>query len=425
MILEKKLQPPDVGEKILRVTPAYLDSSERVFRSVAVGFREEDGKFVTAEGSQQLSTLQTPVAALYATRSGVIRRTASNGYTRPDGSSFGLNFAAEQAVSVPEPAGGVATLFVGGGKTVLVRKDSLKDLTNIAGGADCAAVHHERIFLGTGNILSYSAPLDAEDWSGNMAGKVSLPETGGAIRALLSFGERLYVFRERELLRLRADANDLNFSFERVHFGCGNFLAGTLQPCGEKMIFATPRGLVSGDGSSFRYLPGSRFGFTFPARPQTANSGGKYYALVLRGGKNCVFVYEPETDRHHFLDLSAECLAGAGDGVYFVHGTGLRVLTAQGFLYGEAQESTLEGEMEIGGGGGETRRIDAVSVTGTGSFLLGLETEYGKSSISLEAGRKTELARVLRGTFLKFSLRGQEPSCAFRALNLHFREETP
>ncbi len=426
MIREKEIKVPAVKGKTLRITPSYLKSSERVTRFAPIGLCEENGKLVAAEGTEDVGTMSATALSLNAVRGELLWRTdETTFYRHSDGMILGIGFTADDVLSYSDPSGVLATLFVGAEKTMLIRGIAVKDLTPAVGTGSCAAIHHERIFVGKGNTLTYSAPLDPENGESSRAGSIDLPVTGGEIVALLSFGERLYVFRSRELLRLRADANDLNFSFERVHLSYGGLRKGTLRPCGREFVFAAARHLVVGDGSTFRYLPFSRFGITFPDDAQTGQSDGKYYALVTtEGGQRRIFIYDPAGDTYHFLDVDADLLSGAGEGIYFRHGTRLCRLTPKNLSEGKPCGS-LEGELGMSDDGGKERRIDAVSVTGRGNFRLTLETDKGRSELSLAAGRRARLAHVLRGNFLQFTLQAEDPACEIAALELYFREETP
>ncbi|MBR7186174.1 MAG: hypothetical protein IKD43_01630 [Clostridia bacterium] len=425
MIPLKSLEVPDVDRAVMRLTPEYLKSSERVLKCDLFQLSEEGGAYVAAEGSVFVQTFVTDVARLFLSDTAVFGLSSDSLLKPyPDGTIIDFYPRLVRAV-VPyhSEEGELIHYIVADGRTYSLRGQFFRAVTEDIGGR-CAAVHRERIFLGGGNTIRYCAPFKSDEWeiTQEETGRIDLTSSGGEILALISFNGNLFCFREHEILRIRADAAELNYRIERIPFDGGNVLANSVRDCGSHIVFFTTRGLAVCDGTSCKIVrPTSDF--TFPSGVHTGAWMGRYYAAVsVEGEGPCIYVYDPTHKSEHFVRAEATALAGGKDGLYYGHGTSLMRLTDRGFHENSAKEARLAVEIEIAGGDGSARYLDGVTVFGKGNFKVQFATEAGSCCVYARGNAFTPLPRVLRGTRLLLSIQSKEQGVAIKSCNLHFRE---
>ncbi len=409
-----KTPVPIPGEgKAIRITPT---SDSAVLRRVLIGYRATADAFVPAESPAQAESVQlNACVSIFEADGNVFRGSATDAAHYPAHTVYtGAGGTLTGAVAHWDEAGARTIYLLWEQGMTMLRDDLYGRVSGMVGGK-CMTLHRERLFVGAGSTLSYSAPLkpttfslDAED-----TGKFSLSGEGGDILALLSFKGDLYCFRRYELLRIRADADDLNFRLERLPFDGREIAEGSVALCGSYFAFRTDRGLIVFEGSGCKLALETAAGLVYGAG---CGRSGRYYMTVEHGDKAGILVYD-HAGAPYFLDVAAEQLVGGRDGVYFVHGSLLYCLKEQ------ETETTRQILLTVDLGGASPRYVAGVTVIGSGRFTCRLQTEEGEETVTALAGKRAALGRRLRGETLSLTLTAAEKG-AVEAIHLFLREGT-
>ena len=419
MIPFKELVPPKRRERVMRFSADVLANS-RVKKCVLLSLRREGEALVPAAGAERIATLRHTYEALFYAGGAVFARRAGAVDMFPGGQTFSLGEHVPLDAAAFAAYQGPLQYYLPASDRVFRLYGTSYDVLADAQGGTCIAVHRERLFLGKGCRLAYSAPLSSSKWdpAEEETGVIDFSPEDGDVLALASFDGKLYVFRENAVLALRADANGLNFRFDRVEFG-GRPLPGTVRCTGAGIVFQTERGLAYFTGSTCRIV---RPVCMAELGTETAAWEGRYYALAQNGGKNCIYVYDPSADEEYLLDVPATHLAGGSEGVYFVHGTVLYRLTHAGYPL-DGGEGAVEMELEAGSENGGKRYLAAITVLGVGNFTAEFTADGRTQTVALQAGRRTRVMRLLRTDVLKCTLKTGDADAAVRAVELHFEED--
>lgn len=419
MIPLKQAAVPTVREGVLRIGPG--DTEGRVTRRVLVGFMPAGESLVPAWQGTELPVRASLLGAkaLYGAEEKLFAAMTGFYVVYPDDGAYSAAGSCNGAVSFWSEAGARTFYLIRDkGMSVYLGPDDFRDLGGIA-GADCAAVHRERLFLGSGNTLRWSVPLEPADFSGETekAGSIALSGTGGSLVSLVSAGD-LYCFREHAILKLEADANDLGFRFTRVPFYGQTVEKGSVKNCGPFVAFLTERGLNLLAGGSCR-LARTEFCGAVPTAPvQAAGCGGRYYlAAKTPSGKGCIYVYDPDGD--FLLDEEADILGSTDEWVYFVHGTHLYRLTAPE----EGKTRRIVYALDVGRAGGGPRYLSGVTLYGKGTFRVSVQTEEGSAEAVLRAGERCSFERRIRGEAVRLELSTAEKEARVDGIRMHVRED--
>ncbi len=416
-----------------RVTVDTLRSSARVSGYELVNLRQRGNALVGTGGAEAVCT--APVGAsriLYAAGGKVILSTSNGVAVWPETKSIGLGGAAYGMGCLRDEENIAHYLFTTdmGVKCVKEQNGALTVLPiENAPQGKCIAIHRERAFVAGREYLSYTPPFRAQTWYREIqegetgrsifeleAGRIPLPPEGGDAVALIAYDDRLYLFREFEILRIRADSNDLNYKIEQVRCDYGAVKEGSVQVCGGKLTFFTDRGLCVWDGGELRLACSE-----YPALKSPLSSaayGEKYCALAADGN---LFCYDAASEKICLLTLAAEHLASGYDGIYFRHGGTVFRLNERKTIPSDLQ-TKFALAVEIGKRSGRERRLDGIAVEGRGTFQVGLTTDKGSMKIQADAEKRVPLPKVLPGSVLDISL-SSTGDVEIKAIVLHFREE--
>ncbi len=420
MIPLKTLTAPPRRKRSIRLDASALTASSEGKKCTLLSWRREGQVLVPAGGAEQVATLRGPCDALfYAGGYALVRGEdgAVTAYPGGQGYSFGTHLPLAAAAYAPYH--GKQELYLSASDRLFRLYDNTYDVIAGAPGGTCIAVHRERLYLAGGNKLRYSAPLASGTWAltEEETGEIELSPAGGDILALIPFGSRLFVFRESEILLLRADANGLNFRFERAEFP-GSPIAGSVQCTGTGVLFQTARGLAFLNENGSCKLSRTRCMATLLA--ESAAWEGRYYALAKNGEKDCVYVYDPAADEEFLLDIPATHLAGGSEGVYLVHGTALYRLTGSGF---PQEEGTLALELDGSATDGTRRYLAGVTLLGQGNFTAEFAADGLTRRAEVAAGKFVRIMQLLRTGPLALTLKTSDEGAEIRALRLHFEED--
>lgn len=427
MIVDKKLNTPVyTRRKICRALSLFrVKSGALVAEGVHV--REQDDALVCAEGREFVRELPIETTAL-------IRCIGMDHglFAYADGILYDL--ARGNLYACPELPVRILCFLAGNEKqffaltlTALYRLESGTDgsagaMTAIADGGVCGAVHNERLFVASGYRVRYSKPLFPCDWTlaTQGAGYLDLPAEGGEIREILSFQDDLYLIRERGISRLYASGDTLGFRAESVPYSCGEIRNGSAVNGGKAIYFFTESGLFRFNGSSCVRM--AHCGSEMIARDKAvtaAFAGGNYHAIVTVNGERCLFCFDSETRRGHFVRFPAEQIAG-GKELLFSEGKNLYRLTERGV-------GIRDSELSIGqtafGLSLHEKMLDGIMIEGSGRFRI--EVRAGRGSARFARGRAGEPIRFpdpLRGIAFSMRLRSDSDDACVRSVTFEIRE---
>lgn len=385
-----------------------------------VNVKLADGAFVTAARFLSAGETESLTCGLVASsektycvlQNGLLRDAeTNNGYL--------LRYLAKGALSYTSPQNAHAEYVYGAGGVHRIADGTLTYLTG-HGAVSAAAVFHERLFLASGSVITYSVPLDVEnfDLTERDAGKIELSDVGGEILSLVPYGDCVLVFRPHEILELKADANDLNFAFSKVKFDGGAIKAGSVQSCGRYVLFQTERGFYSLEGG--RCSKAETGDAVVPcAEALSASHAGIYYAAVTVKGERRILAYDPEEEEYYLLGLSSTMLAGSAKGLWLNEGSALWRLTEE---EGDPlTPSYIEFFPDLAKYAAKYV-LEGVSVLGEGSYTLTLQRESGREIVrTVKAPQTVGFRHTLPLLKTKFILQSAG-EMKFRGLVLHLRE---
>lgn len=142
----------------------------------------------------------------------------------------------------------------------------------------CAAF--ERVFFAKDEkTLAYSGVQREKDYteSADEGGYIAFPVVGG-MRGIVDFKGRVYVFFEGDAYRIDARGAARDFSCERLAYGGGEIVDGSVFNCGNAIVFATDTGIWTYDGNDFERVGfcGAERLFMQPYAKYFAGANGKY-----------------------------------------------------------------------------------------------------------------------------------------------------
>lgn len=406
---------------LLKYTPAELKKMAGTYLPINMK-RDRRGALVRATNFVTGSELVGDVIGLFASsdtlysalQSGTLRNLKTN-------KIYVLKYHARGVVTYCSETGEHTDYAFGTGGAHAIRGETLTYLPGL-GKATSGAIFRERLFLALGSTITYTAPLstDTVELSEEDTGKISLSEVGGEILALIPHEDRLLVFRTHEILKLRADANDLNFSFSKVNFDGGEIEAGSVQKCGKYVVFRTERGFYTFDGATCEKAQLGDETVTFPHHGMSAAHAGIYYTAAKYDSSECLLAYDPESKEFFVMGGIVSMLAGSEKGMWFVTDNYLTEVGKEGYsIYNFAGFCS---EIDL------TEKaakyvLEGVSVAGKGSFTLTLEVGSGRSkSYKIEAFEPAKLRHTLPLGRVRISLHSFDEDATIREVILHLRE---
>ena len=116
-------------------------------------------------------------------------------------------------------------------------------------------LHNERAFATVGGNREevwFSKELDPTNWNATLSegGFISFVDDRGQCNKVLSFLDRVYVFRDYGINRITPYANQTEFDVSELYVSSGQIHANTVCECGDRIIMLTDNGLYCFDGTS-------------------------------------------------------------------------------------------------------------------------------------------------------------------------------
>ena len=227
-----------------------------------------------------------------------------------------------------------ATVIFSGTKRIVYSgyaQEEAQDTRTFSAGT----VHCGRFFgidAADGFKLWWSAS-HALDWTEGIygCGYAVLPPSGGKMLALFSCKDRLFAVRERGITVIHAYGDPQNYKIDATaEYACADgIIASTCAMCAGELVFCTPSGIFSFDGSRVRRL--YSFGGSPLSSPLSAAACGDVYWLIcthetLGEGELCGFM--PEEGCVWAADFKPDFLFAGVDGVYAALGQSVYRLSA-------------------------------------------------------------------------------------------------
>lgn len=426
MITEKTLALPSYTSRTVRRKLSLFADSDNAISALALHFRREGDCLVCAEGAERVQPL-APGAKLYRSDGhGRSLFVYAGGTLKNLGSGLSYSLSAEPTAVLCflDGESGTLSYFAVTENGVYALAAAGAQTVTSEGGA-CAAVHYERIFTVSGCRVRYSKPLAPGNWTQAVqdAGYLDLPSADGEPIALISYKEKLYLFRRCGITQLRALGDTLNFKAVSVPYACGNIMQGSVCNCGERILFLTESGLYSFGGSTCERIDGAGTSLIDFGKPlKSTVYDGKYYCAVqLLGGEKCIFCADPERKTGHYIRFAAESVAG-DDALYFSENGYLYRLTPRGVP--SQADCIVRTEPSFLGLSDGNKFLDCIAVEGEGRFVIEARSERGAvSSVCGKAGERARFPRPVRGNAFSLTLRSLSENAKIRAVLCGLREE--
>ncbi len=412
-MIEKEFIVPYPTRTTIDLRP--FGDNARLSGCSALGLRLKGARLVAMEGEERIGTYGYAPKASFTAGEYAFFVDGTSTFVTPSNENYILDGPLTGAAVYSDLAGKMTYYLLTQGRLYLLDPE-MGRMTYVSGvgGGTALAVHHERFFVAKGNVLCYGDPLSPESYETESedASSIPFPADGGEIFALHSFDGDLYCFRKREVVRIRADAHDVNFSLTRIPFEGKEIFPNSVRLCGSYLAFRTERGLHALTRTGCRLVAAADSDFTFYDRP-AAGGMGKYFAAAERCGVPCIWVYSPEGE--YFLAQDAEALAGGNAGVYLVHGRAIYRLTPSG------EGGRREYSFTLGLRGSSSHfSVEGITVHGKGAFSVTAATEAMRETFSAEADIEHTLKKPLLGRSCTFCI-AAEGDVRMERIRVHLR----
>lgn len=396
-MIEKTLLTPAFTKRYYRF-PANEFKRGSVLRSVRLKHLKRRGdSFVCAEDVAKVYEIAAAPTKLFCTPSNNYAFRGNRLYFLEEGTSktgfTSLNCMAEYA----DADGTVFVAAVANSRCFKIAGTTVKTLSTTVGGT-CAAFHHERLFLGNGTRLYYSAAqgfdnIAVQDTQG--AGYLDLPPDGlGEIEKIVPYRGKLYLFRRYGITAFTGYADTLNFKLSNVNCGGGKILGDSVACCGDKIYFFTERGLYAFDGSDCARLQDAEDEEIDLTAPVWGGSeGNDYFASVLVGGARGLYSYDSEFSQGRFINAPNDLLASCNE-VYLLNGADVYKFNGQDVKYGD--ECAAELAIELPYDQKYEQYLESVTVEGEGRFTVTVSGGGASFAMRGDAG-EFRLPKSLRG----------------------------
>ncbi len=418
------LAPTYYRRKIRRKCKLYGEEDGYLYAKSYRHLRPQGGVLVCAEGSERLGAVPAGSRLFRGQFTGKRYVYANqtlyekiNGELQEIGEFHGLNTLLE----VPEENGSNG-LYLLSDSGIYKAQASGIEILYAQGGAACC-FHYERIFIAEGNRLAFSAPLDFDTWieDARACGYVDLPSEQGNPLALLTYKEKIYLFRERGIMQIRALGDSLNFKATNIPFVCAGILPNSIVNCGRDVYFCAESGLYRFNGG-YCELVMAGLPFNASAGVRAVRYGGGYLAAVtLEGGERAIFCYTREEGGYLICAPAVELLSE--EGIFADENGTLFALTRRGF-HGRRRECVFESELSMLGLSVGNKRLQALAVEGEGAFTVTVRSDEGeRCSASGRAGERIRLPRAVKGNAFSVKIASRDEGIRLSGITFELYEE--
>lgn len=424
MIYEKELRAPVFRRRtVRRALSLFRDENNAIFAN-GLHFRETDRGLCCAEGADVKGELTTDDVLITAEGHALTRFICRGGALLAGEKTYPFTAVPHTILAYVPPEAEILYFALTEEGCYLLSANS--EARRVFDGAACGCVYGERLFFADGQTLRWTKPLSPTETEIALrgAGNVELPSFAGDIHTLVSFGGKVYAFRERGITCITAPGDELSFRAEEVLFAGGKIFAGTVRSCGGEVLFLTENGLYAlGEGRCTR-LSGCGDALLDLSGTVTATAGGKYYATARFMGERCIWCVEPDVRRGHLIRMRAEQLAGGQELAFAEEGKLLALSSERGLPAMRRCECVLRTEQSFLGLSSRNKFLDGITVEGEGNFRVEAKGEYGlPRAVCGRAGERMRFPLPVRGTGFSLDIRTIEEDACIRGLVFDLREE--
>ncbi len=418
MRYEKDITPPSASFFFERLTPEKMRDADKGRSLSLYHVRETAQGLVCGEGYEEMYGLEKPVGRMYLADREIYC------YEPDSGSLFEVTAKRRYTGAGAPPTAAVRHFRENGtGGVYWLFSDTVKygESGQFSGsgnyGGVAAVLHRERMFFVKGRTLYYTRPFSSEGPENPSRdphgfGKIDFSTENGDFVGIASFRNRLYLFLERGILRVRADGEALNFSAETLPYACGKIVAGSVADCGDRLAFITDRGLYSFDGNTYRFAGSGDTEEMDLSAIHASSYLGKYFAFVKRAGGNALYLYDFERNYGRFLFASPMTDAVAGANAFFVSYPSVCRLTEKGALPKGGTECSLRLTLQK-----PMMRLEWVRIVGKGEFTVRIGTREKR----VKAGEKFFVG-MRPSPQTEITVRSGSPDFAVPAIDVLWRQ---
>ncbi len=406
--MEKTLAVPAATYRTYTI-PAGEIRAGGIVRSVHLEHaRRENGAFICAEQIAKVYELTMQVSKLFCTESDNYAYEGGRLFYLEEGTNRTGFSNLNRVVEYKDADGETFSIAVGASRCYKLMGTTIKTIGTTTGGT-CAAFHHERIFIGNGTRINYSAALSYDtfsDRSTQSAGFLDLPpDAFGNILEIVPFGERLLLFREYGVSAFTAFADPLNFKAAPV-CACPKIVKGSVARCGDSVFFFTERGLYAYRGGACERVKNADDGEIDLTKPIWGGSErGNYYASVTVRNAGKLYAYDTLYAEGRYLDSACEALASCRE-VYFVNGKAVYKLLDKDV--GSSRECSVTVSFAFGEENWKETFLEEIEVCGTGPFAITLKDAAGNETLLSGKAGKYRLPKALRGGEFSLKIAGRD-----------------
>lgn len=433
MIYEKRTRFPKTTTRKLRFKGCSLfrERENMLTAESSLHFRPDGDFLVCGEGGEEITFGKMPKITYFRVdrnglllHDGVLLYRVRNGAASAIGE---LKYPLLDAVEHYSKEGEYVTYAVTEEGVYNVGQSVFWRVSAETGGV-CCAQHYERLFTANGYRVRYSRALNFWDWreSPRNAGFLDLPAEGGNIIAMVSYKEKLYLFRERGISQLRALGDPMNFKAITIPFSCGKIIPHSVVNCGEKILFLTDNGLYAFNGGVCTRAKGCGAHLWDLSDCASATCcKGRYYACVrTQSGEKRLFSYDCEEETGYLMQAKAELLSCYENAVYYLEEGKLFRITDCGFREGERAECVVKTELSSFGLSDGTKYLDGITLGGKGYFRVRAENERGEGcAVYGKAGENLRFPCPVRGNAFSLKISAYTEGVRLGEIALTVREE--
>lgn len=278
--------------------------------------------------------------------------------------------------------------------------------TEFAGACVCK----ERVFLGSGFTVFYSAPLQPNLFTESIddGGKVEIPSMLGPIVGLETLGNAVYIFRRFGITKLTGGGEGRNFLFEDLAYASSGIVGSSVLRCKDEILFLSAEGICLFNGSGVRSVGDG-------VLPPPTGSAHTCYGAFAFGRAYLSYLDRDGNRRNAFIDLADERNVGElflPQGLTDSCGRALCLINGQiSKLDMRADLPTGEeylfdaGALDFGQTGEKVLR--KISLIGRGKCVLSVSGRNGKRDLAFDMGENGERS-------LNVFLKGEQFPTVFR-----------
>lgn len=425
-MIEKSFPVPACTRYTLDFPLSLLRACGKIRRVRLSHMKEEGGALVCAEGTALKYNFRGQLDGLYCIPAELLFFSMPAAQFTRIGKNY-FTYVREQIHSVVEcydKNGNQFICFLT--ETHLYRVYSTSYMTVANFGGTCAALHYERLYFASGERLYYTEPMVYTTLTTDTTyggGYIDFPDAGGKILEIVSFKDKLYLFRERGITAVTAFGDPLNFKTAALPYSCGDIITGSVACCGEKIYFFTQNGFYSFDGSLCKKVENAdEDDVDLTAAIHSVCYGGRYYAGIKKSGGTRVFYsYDPKTERGRYINLDCNLVA-ANDKLYFTSGN--TIYEFSGKALPENGECALEVVFTPGDQKAGEKFAESVYVAGAGGITLSLVSDRGeKTAVKGRCGKLIRLPRALRGETFGLKITPDDADFEIRSVSVCMRRD--